>query len=228
MISHEHHCIFVHIPKAAGTSIETAFGHLDGHAGREGQDHRTFRMMLWPSLALSSFSSVDNVKEVIKATVYPFTSHPNARNRVSANKHQIEQYFKFTVVRNPWARAFSWYQNVKRDAEHQRLLGVDADIDFKTFFKRFRGRGMLKPQTHWLKDFDGKIPMDYICRFESLQQDFSVACKRMGIDEIQLPHALKGSGKHYADFYDAETKALADETYADDIELFGYQFGDKS
>ena len=39
MISHKHQCIFVHIPKCAGTSIASALGHLDNHTGRGGQDH---------------------------------------------------------------------------------------------------------------------------------------------------------------------------------------------
>ena len=34
MISNDYRCIFIHIPKCAGTSIEDALGHLDNHPGR--------------------------------------------------------------------------------------------------------------------------------------------------------------------------------------------------
>lgn len=45
MISHEYQCIFIHIPKCAGTSIENAFGHFKNHVGPGGQDHRTIRYL---------------------------------------------------------------------------------------------------------------------------------------------------------------------------------------
>ena len=45
MISHDYRCIFIHIPKCAGTSIEDALGHLDNHPGRGGQDHRSIRII---------------------------------------------------------------------------------------------------------------------------------------------------------------------------------------
>ncbi len=186
------------------------------------------RMLLWPAAPTVAYTSFDNVKEVIKAALHPLKTHANPRNGDRVNREQVKNYFKFTVVRNPWARAFSWYQNVKKDAEHQRLLGVDAAIDFTSFLSRFLGHGYLKPQAHWLKDFKGNIAMDFICRFEQLHQDFDEACRLMGVPRVHLPHTLKGSGKHYADYYDDEAKTLADAAYADEAERFGYRFGDKS
>ena len=166
------------------------------------------------------------MKEVIKACIYPFQKHPNSNNTIGMTKAQYERYVKFTVVSNPWARAYSWYRNVMRDEIHQKTLGVGTEITFKDFLGRFRGHGILKPQTHWLKDFDHRIPMDYICRFENLQSDFDEVCKLMAIERIQLPHTLKGSGEDYAAFYDADSIRMIEETYADDIRLFGYSFDD--
>jgi len=41
MISHKHKCIFIHIPKCAGTSVEYALGHYDRpKEQRKNQDHR--------------------------------------------------------------------------------------------------------------------------------------------------------------------------------------------
>lgn len=39
MINHKYKCIFIHIPKCAGTSIESALGHYEDKRGS--QDHRT-------------------------------------------------------------------------------------------------------------------------------------------------------------------------------------------
>ena len=64
MISHKYKCIFIHIPKCAGTSIEAALGHLDGHTGRGGQDHRSIRMI--QSITPRAFFSVENLQEVLR------------------------------------------------------------------------------------------------------------------------------------------------------------------
>uniref|UniRef100_A0A1D9FVM8 Sulfotransferase family protein n=1 Tax=Moorena producens (strain JHB) TaxID=1454205 RepID=A0A1D9FVM8_MOOP1 len=52
MISHEHKCIFVHIPKCAGTSIEHLLGHFDDFSGRGGQDHRSIRTIEQPFIKI--------------------------------------------------------------------------------------------------------------------------------------------------------------------------------
>ena len=57
MISHEHKCIFIHIPKCAGTSIESALGHLNNYTGINRQDHRTIRMIEKPIITTNFFSS---------------------------------------------------------------------------------------------------------------------------------------------------------------------------
>ena len=44
MISHKHKCIYIHIPKTAGTSIEYKFGHFK-ELKRGVQDHRTIGEM---------------------------------------------------------------------------------------------------------------------------------------------------------------------------------------
>ena len=91
MISHEYKCIFIHIPKCAGTSIESAFGHLDGHAGRHGQDHRPIRMIEKPLLSRHVFTSKENflicrksIKHRNRAKVH------NYRNRFTVTKEQYE------------------------------------------------------------------------------------------------------------------------------------------
>lgn len=66
MISHKYKCVFIHIPKCAGTSIESALGHLDNHVGRGGQDHRTIRMIEKPLFTPRIFSSRENLYEVLR------------------------------------------------------------------------------------------------------------------------------------------------------------------
>jgi len=224
MISHKYRCIFIHIPKTAGTSIERALGHLDGYTEREGQDHRSLRMIEQPFPQLAAFSSKENILEIARIVRYRFRSQKNPNNKITVTADQYQDYFKFTVVRNPWARAYSWYKNVMRDDIHRQSYGITREISFKQFLTDFGGKGMLKPQTYWIKNFKGEILLDYICRFESLEDDFAEVCRRMGIEPPPLPHEIQGPSSNYQEAYDSETVDMVRTLYGEEITLFKYEF----
>jgi hypothetical protein len=224
MISHEHRCIFIHIPKCAGTSIETALGHSRGAARRVPPDHRTVRRIEVPFLTLAAFSSAENLGELQRRLRHPFRAKVHPRNKTSVTRQQYASYFKFSFVRNPWARAYSWYWNVVRDDVHRRLLGIGADISFADFMKRHAGKDMLRPQTYWLKNFKGAIPLDFIGRFENLEADFAASCRQMSIPPLDLPHTRKSDHGGYREAYDQELIDLVSRIYREEIDLFGYSF----
>lgn len=223
MISHKHECIYIHIPKTAGTSIESAFGHLDGHTGREGQDHRSVRMIA-PKLNTGIFYSIENFRIFITSLRYGFWKHKNPNNALTVSRDQYSSYFKFTVVRDPWDRAYSSYENVMRDELHKLFWGIKEPITFNKFLRQFMGKEMLSPQTYWLKDFKNKMPFDYICRFENLKDDFDNVCRLMGLESIVLPHKIKGSRDNYKEKIDGEAIDLVAGFYKEEIELFNYTF----
>jgi len=222
MISHKYKCIFIHIPKCAGTSIESALGHLDGHVGRGGQDHRSLRMI--EPLSFKCLLSKGNRKELLNRLRYKKKVILNKNNKITVNKSEYEEYFKFTVVRNPWARAYSWYQNVMRDEQHRKTHNIVGDMSLNTFLKKFAGKGMLKPQVDYLKDFSGNINMDYIIYFENLEEGFNEVVKRMGLSDITLPHKIKGSTANYEKAYDKDSIKLIEDIYKEEIKLFNYSF----
>ena len=224
MISHQYKCIFIHIPKCAGTSIEAALGHFDKYQGRGKQDHRSIRMIEQPLPAPHLLFSKENYSELMRRLRYNFRSSENPNNKITVTKSQHKSYFKFTFVRNPWARAFSLYKNIMRDEIHKRKHRLNANCSLNEFLRLHVGKGMLRPQTYWIKDFKGAIPLDYIGRFENLREDFKTALKMMGAPEIILPHRGKGSGADYREHYDKESIDIVAKSYQSEIELFGYSF----
>jgi len=219
MISNEHRCIFIHIPKTAGTSIEKKLG-LFEKVDRDVQDHRTFREL--EPYGMAHLGSLLRPSD-------PFLLkriRNDLRNDPVPTRDEFECFFKFSFVRNPWARAFSWYRNVMRDDFHLKTLGLKNDCSLKKFLIESPNQWALRPQMFWLKDSKGRISLDFIGKFESLSEDFQFAAKKIGLDDWELPHLIAGDSNSYTQAYDSETKKIVADKYAEEIDYFNYRFGE--
>ncbi len=224
MISHAEHFIYIHIPKTAGTSVEKTFELFkDLSHGR--QDHRTIREIEPLSSAVLGLRCKEDARLLARRGRDKYR-RLMGENLDVVNAAQYEEYFKFTIVRNPWARAASWYQNVMRGRPQLReSLNIDSDCTFKKFIDKHPHQWGLKPQLYWLKDSANEIPMDFIGRFENLQADFETVCKKLDIQVKPLSKMLtKGKRTPYTELYDSKTIKKVHKMYEEEIELFKYQF----
>ena len=224
MISHEHHFIFVHIPKCAGSSIEWAYGHTDGKKLVQEQDHRSIRMLQKPVPLARALMSSENIFHLGLRLRYRLQKHRNPNNKVYVTTQQYKNYFKFCIVRNPWARAYSWYKNCLRNPVHRKQMMIRDSITLYEFLRKFVGQGSLRSQLSWITDFNGQIPLDYIARFESLETDFENIRDAVDAPLTELPHTLRGSGEDYRQMFDNSSIELVRDFYHKEIELFGYDF----
>ena len=222
MISHKYRCIFIHIPKTAGTSIEQKLKAFDELAPGV-QDHSTLREIqpLFPRhFRLLLMKQPDLARRELLMDLLGLRRRRSRR----VSRRVYRDYFKFTVVRNPWARVYSWYGNCMRDPHH----GV-PQCEFRDFVSRHLDLWELNSQTFWITDLDGNIPMDRIVRFESLGEELPAIFTELGIADTALPHLLDGSGDggrgpDLGDIYDPESIAAVAAKYAEEIDLLGYSF----
>jgi hypothetical protein len=234
VICHPYRCVFVHIPKTGGISVDHVFLRLVG--------------LSWDTRAPLLLRGNDD-----PAKGPPRLAHLKAGEYVSCgylSQAQFDAYFKFSFVRNPWARMVSEY----------KYRGHPIRMSFKRWlFEELPEPGFtdaychIVPQHEFIYDNAGRLLVDFVGRYESLQTDFHAVCERLGIQPAVLPHenrslerlpikSLKDVKKnvrrwlwklrpknvypHYTDYYDEESRAYVTELYRKDIELFAYAFGE--
>lgn len=229
MISHHHKCVFIHIPKNAGQSIEHVF--LNDLS------------LSWATRAPLLLRHNDRPE-----LGPPKLAHLKWHEYVSCKymtQEQFDGYYKFAFVRNPWARVVSMY----------RYFGFHNKCSFRDFVAtHFKDRiwsekqWFVGPQSDYICDPEGHPAVDFVGRVENLQNDFNLVCEKIGLTLTEVPHinssrrrgTVNAASKSllpwrrrkqnkfpryatYQEYYDEETRDLVAELYKRDLELFGYE-----
>ena len=152
----------------------------------------------------------------------PIKKHATATEiRDSLDREIFNSVFKFTFVRNPWDWQVSLYHYILENPENHGYEETMKMGSFRNFV--FSREKLTFTQTSCLVDESGNLLVDFVGKFENLDQDFQSICHKVGIS-ASLPHINKSKRTDYQDYYDAETRDLTARLYAEDIERFGYTF----
>lgn len=131
-------------------------------------------------------------------------------------------YFKFSFVRNPWDRLVSLY-HYKRDlfccVSKQTpfcewLIPYLLKDDFDSSEEDFRT----------IRNWFDQNQLDFVGRFENLQEDYNYICDQIGKKRNFLPHIYKTDHRHYSCYYDDYLCDLVAKKYASDIKDYEYEF----
>lgn len=197
-VSDKHKLVFIHSPKTGGTSICDHLARAHGSVLRGGAQEFAHR----------------GIGGDVPAAHRPngITVHDRL-DEVRGKYPQASDYHSFCVVRNPWARIFSFYQHKLRRGDKDLPLG-------KSFSDIFRVSNclLLQPQTYWCLD------VDTVLHFEQLGDEYGAF-----IHEFGLPAGLRQLNRttkpdDYRAYYDVYSHRIVMEFYRYEIERFGYSF----
>jgi hypothetical protein len=150
-------------------------------------------------------------------------------------KEIVDGYFKFAFVRNPWDRIVAVYEAffVEKPRSHQvrnKKLRIRKKLFKRNFltFEQFINKIHDVNNHHWEKQIVF-VPddVDFVGRFETFQRDIDTVLNIIGIKDVDIKHMNKSDRGHYSKYYsDKKMINAVARLYRDDIERFGYSFGD--
>jgi len=215
IISHKHKFIFIHIPKCAGSTIS----------------YSLLNNLYCKSFNKDKFDQLDpSIVEVFKIAVNQGNSDAlnqhgtlkDIKSYLSKKNLNINDYFKFSLMRNPWERRVSQYEYAKRMAKQTGAYWAKR-ISLMSFYEFITERN--DSQLNWVSDEKDNVAVDFLGSGINIQKEFNIICDKIGIQKKELPHRNATKHKHYIKYYDEETKQIIADNCAKDIEYFGYEFG---
>jgi Sulfotransferase family len=203
MISLQQRFLFVHIPKTAGNSIQSAL--------REYSEDQLVALR----------KEQDGIERFgLRNPKYKIKKHSTlVEYRDALGNDQFGNLYKFTCVRNPWDRMVSYYFTPTQTVEtwdRKKFRGIISKASSVADYLRLNK-----------VDEDPFGNVDYIMRFENLADDFRTVCGTLGISPATLPQYNRSNREHYSNYYDDELRELVRKRFAAEIERFGYTFEER-
>jgi len=187
MISHHYRCIFVHVPKAAGNSINRVFG-------ADWSDHK--------NLARHAAEQPAD----IFADYFKFAIVRNPWDRLFSD---YNYQLKKSRAKNSKLFLFD-----ARGGPRSFAAWVEAALAQPDLYAAGSWGGEVSPHIHrwspqldWLS-FRGEAAVDLVARMENLGTDFPAICRQVGLTARRLPHRNRRLHFHYVRYYNRTTRNL--------------------
>ena len=171
MISNQHKTIFVHIPKVAGQSIETIF--LDD-LGLKWNERDALLMRIKKPEELGPHR----------------LAHLRAKDYVSLgyiDAASFDAFFKFSFVRDPYARVLSLYHYLG----YSRIISMEKYVEKVLAKKVSENHFFYQSQYEYLFSDSGQLLVDFVGKLEQISADIKVVLNKTGLAGKQLPHVNK-------------------------------------
>lgn len=166
-------------------------------------------------------------------------THRNPKDTLDIVGEKIfNEYFKFTIARNPWDRMVSyfWWQDGGLIGENHRenvekLVKLKFNgYEFKEQFAKWIGNYSHFNEPFYFDEKGNKL-MDCYMQFERLATDYKKVCNKLKLPYTPLKQIgkfpFKKKNRKYWEYYNYESGAVVAQRHKKIIEMFNYKCGNK-
>lgn len=210
IISNGRRFIFVHIPKTGGTSVALA---LENRAMKDdiligdtpkAKRRRARLKNLTPAGRLWKHSTLADIDGVVNPA----------------------EFFVFTLVRNPWDRAVSYYHWLQAQRFDHPAVALAQRLTFSAFINHQATKASFRAQPYqsYVTDAAGQVRCNLFARLEALESDLQPLWDHLGfvcpIDRVNASQR----DRDWRDYYSDADADLIAAICQEDIAAFGYSF----
>jgi hypothetical protein len=212
-INHNLKAIFVHVPKNGGSYISEILNKYYGFKNfyLHRPDHKLF--------CYGRDRSVDKHENKIHGTLMYYKSSKYINKIMNMDKNKWDTYFIFTFVRNPYDRIVSGWNYVNRyKIPFKNYININKNTNSYDYWHVFMS------QSRHLIDNNGKINVQYIGKFEEMENDLKIILNKLGINNIIHTPFLKNNKNHkrYIEYYDNDSLEKVNIIIKEDLDNFDY------
>ncbi len=213
IISHGRRYIFVHIPKTGGTAMALA---LESRAMKD-------------DLMLGDTPKAAKRRRKLK----------DAQTRGRLWKHstladidglvtpaQLDDYFCFTLVRNPWNRMVSYYHWLQAQGFDHPAVRLAKNLPFSAFLNHPVTLASLKaaPPPFYMTDARGQVHCKSYIRLEHFEEDSAPLHEFLGFDVVLDRVNPSDRSRDWRSFYSESDSRLIAEICPFEVNAMGYTF----
>ena len=191
----DRYVIFIHIPKAAGTSIKQSLRSLDSFLEWGHQSYFAFNYLLGSQIYQQSFS-------------FAFVRNPWDR--------LVSEYFYIKNGSNSKHKEF-FHHHLSRFDSFSDFVIQWLSLKHIYLYSNFL------PQYRFITNSVGNIMVSHVARFEQIDTEIDYISSHINY-KFNCPVFNASAHDHYRSYYTDKAKEVVREIYRKDIELFGYQF----
>ena len=215
-INHDLKAIFIHNHKSGGTYISYMlhkyYGFKNYYLRRP--DHDNF------CLNKKKSTKYINYENRIHGVLVYYMTSPDLNKKMNMTPHKWATYYKFAFIRNPYDKLVSAWYHINR-----------FNIPFKNYFNLINTCNdveymhMFLPQIRNIINTTGRIYINYLGKFETLEDDFQIILKNIGIKNIihETDKKLnKRDHKPFYEYYDQEILNKANLILKEDFKCLNF------
>tara|TARA_B100000700_G_scaffold331366_1_gene463518 strand:+ start:3253 stop:3957 length:705 start_codon:yes stop_codon:yes gene_type:complete len=231
ILSHRHSFVFFKQMKSAGSSLELAMTPFCG-----------------PDDILTG-SPYDGEKSLgyhernNRLGYRPVWHQHTPPTEVLRNNLNIDKYFKFTTIRNPYDAVVSYFwwsfyspdttltNHILKPDQHDGSKTLqDKFLTFLETYASFSKTGKQERIIDWFTSrykLFYELPLDFIIRYEDLEVDFSMVCGMIGLGPLNIPKLktdIRKSKYDYRVYYTNKSYDIVTNSFSDLISNFKYSF----